>query len=86
MNASHWAAPVAPAPHNTDSLEGRGHTLGVVHCNACALGTQTKAPATRAVRNSLVRAVAIIGTMMLGAVILYGVTGWLWLVVHQGLR
>jgi type IV secretory pathway VirB2 component (pilin) len=34
----------------------------------------------------LVRAVAVIGTMMLGAVILYGVTGWLWLVVHQGLR
>jgi hypothetical protein len=31
-------------------------------------------------------AVAVIGTMMLGAVILYGVTGWLWLVVHQGLR
>jgi hypothetical protein len=28
----------------------------------------------------------VIGTIMLGAVILYAVTGWLWLVLHQGLR
>ncbi len=28
----------------------------------------------------------VIGTMMLGAVILYAVTEWLWRVVHQGLR
>ena len=28
----------------------------------------------------------VIGTMMLGAVILYAVTELLWLVVHQGLR
>ena len=28
----------------------------------------------------------VIGTMMLAAVILYAVTGWLWLVVHQGLH
>jgi len=26
----------------------------------------------------------IVGTSALGAVVLYGATGWLWLVVHQG--
>jgi hypothetical protein len=28
----------------------------------------------------------VIGAGALGAVILYAVTGWLWLVVHEGLR
>jgi hypothetical protein len=28
----------------------------------------------------------VIGTSALGAVVLYAVTGWLWLVVHQGLH
>jgi hypothetical protein len=28
----------------------------------------------------------VIGVTMLGAIILYAVTEWLWLVVHQGLR
>jgi hypothetical protein len=28
----------------------------------------------------------VIGFTMLGAVILYAVTEWLWLVVHQGLH
>jgi hypothetical protein len=37
----------------------------------------------RSLGQTLVRAM-VIGTMMLGAVILYAVTGWLWLVLHQG--
>jgi hypothetical protein len=28
----------------------------------------------------------VIGAAFLGAVVLYAVTGWLWLVVHQGLH
>jgi hypothetical protein len=35
--------------------DGRGHTLGVVRCNACALGTQIKGPATRAATEELTR-------------------------------
>jgi hypothetical protein len=45
-----------------------------------------KGPQRGPLWNSLLGAVAVIGTMMLGAVILYLVTRWLWLVVHQGLR
>jgi len=37
-------------------------------------------------RQTLPAVAAVIGAMMLGAVILYAVTEWLWLVVHQGLR
>jgi hypothetical protein len=29
---------------------------------------------------------AVVGTMAFGAVVLYAATGWLWLVVHQGLH
>jgi hypothetical protein len=28
----------------------------------------------------------VIGIMAVGGVVLYAVTGWLWLVVHQGLH
>jgi hypothetical protein len=29
---------------------------------------------------------ALVGAVFLGAVVLYAATGWLWLVVHQGLH
>jgi hypothetical protein len=28
----------------------------------------------------------VVGAMFLGAVVLYAATGWLWLVVHEGLH
>jgi multisubunit Na+/H+ antiporter MnhC subunit len=40
----------------------------------------------RPLRQTLFLATIVIGFTMLGAVILYAVTEWLWLVVHQGLH
>src|SRR4029077_10596217 len=40
----------------------------------------------RPLRQTLLLSTIVIGVTMLGAVILYAVTEWLWLVVHQGLR
>jgi hypothetical protein len=40
----------------------------------------------RPLRHILPAAALVIGATVLGAVILYGVTGWLWLVAHQGLH
>jgi hypothetical protein len=40
----------------------------------------------RPLRQTLLLSTVVIGVTMLGAVILYAVTEWLWLVVHQGLR
>jgi len=40
----------------------------------------------RSLGETLLLGTAVIGVMMLGAVIVYAVTGWLWLVVHQGLH
>ena len=40
----------------------------------------------RSLAQILVLGAAVISAMMLGAVILWAVTSWLWLVVHQGLH
>jgi hypothetical protein len=40
----------------------------------------------RPLGDTLILAAMVIGTGALGAVILYAVTGWLWLVAHQGLQ
>ena len=40
----------------------------------------------RQLGDTLILGTVVIGFTMLGAVILYAVTEWLWLVVHQGLR
>jgi hypothetical protein len=40
----------------------------------------------RSLGETLLLGTVVIGVMMLGAVIVYAVTGWLWLVVHQGLH
>jgi hypothetical protein len=40
----------------------------------------------RSFGDTLLLSAMVIGTGALGAVILYAVTGWLWLVVHEGLR
>jgi hypothetical protein len=37
-------------------------------------------------RNPLAWGAVIVGVGALGAVVLYGATGWLWLVVHEGLH
>jgi hypothetical protein len=43
-------------------------------------------PSPRPLRYSLGASVVVIGVMLLGAVILWVATEWLWLVVHEGLR
>jgi hypothetical protein len=43
-------------------------------------------PVPGPLRRSLLGSAVVIGVTALGAVILYAVTEWLWLVVHQGLR
>ena len=40
----------------------------------------------RPLHNTLVLGTILIGTAALGAVVLYAITGWLWLVIHQGLH
>ena len=40
----------------------------------------------RPLRQTLLLGIIVIGVTMLAAVILYAVTEWLWLVVHQGLH
>ena len=40
----------------------------------------------RSLGDTLILTAMVIGTGALGAVILYAVTGWLWLVAHQGLQ
>lgn len=40
----------------------------------------------RPLRQTIMLGMVVVGAAALGAVILYGVTTWLWLVVHQGLR
>jgi hypothetical protein len=40
----------------------------------------------RPLRDTLLLAAMVVAFTALGAVILYAVTEWLWLVVHQGLR
>ena len=39
----------------------------------------------RPLRQTLMLGLVVIGAAAVGAVILYAATGWLWLVVHQGL-
>jgi len=43
-------------------------------------------PPNRPLGQTLALSAVVIGTSALGAVVLYAVTGWLWLVVHQGLH
>jgi len=43
-------------------------------------------PPTRPLGQTLVLSAVVIGTMALGAVILWAATHWLWLVVHQRLH
>jgi multisubunit Na+/H+ antiporter MnhC subunit len=40
----------------------------------------------RPLAQSLVLGAVVIGIMAVGAVVLYAATGWLWLIVHQGLH
>jgi hypothetical protein len=44
------------------------------------------APVPGPLRRSLLGGIVVIAFTMLSAVILWAVTEWLWLVVHQGLR
>ena len=41
---------------------------------------------TRPLGQTLVLSAAVIGIAALGAVVLWAPTGWLWLVVHEGLH
>ena len=43
-------------------------------------------PPNRPLGQTLGFSAVVIGTSSRGAVVLYAVTGWLWLVVHQGLH
>ena len=43
-------------------------------------------PPNRPLGQTLLLSAVVIGTTALGAVVLYAATGWLWLVVHQGLH
>jgi multisubunit Na+/H+ antiporter MnhC subunit len=43
-------------------------------------------PPTRPLGQTLVLSAAVIGIAALGAVVLWAATGWLWLVVHEGLH
>ena len=43
-------------------------------------------PPTRPLGQTLVLSTAVIGIAALGAVVLWAATGWLWLVVHEGLH
>jgi hypothetical protein len=40
----------------------------------------------RPIAATLLLGAIVFGVMALGAIVLWGVTGWLWLVVHQGLH
>jgi hypothetical protein len=40
----------------------------------------------RPIAATLVLGAIVFGVMALGAIVLWGVTGWLWLVAHQGLH
>jgi multisubunit Na+/H+ antiporter MnhC subunit len=40
----------------------------------------------RPLGQTLLLGTVVIGTAALGAVVLWAATGWLWLVVHQGLH
>jgi hypothetical protein len=40
----------------------------------------------RSLLETLFLGAIIVGVGALGAVVLYGTTGWLWLVVHEGLH
>jgi len=40
----------------------------------------------RRLRETIFLGGVVIGVAALGAVVLYGVTSWLWLVIHQGLH
>jgi hypothetical protein len=47
-------------------------------------GSTTPVPGP--LRRTLLGTIIVIGAMAIGAVILWAVTEWLWLVVHEGLR
>ena len=40
----------------------------------------------RSIAATLLLGAMVFGVMALGAIVLWGATGWLWLVVHQGLH
>jgi len=40
----------------------------------------------RPIAATLLLGAIVFGVMALGAIVLWGVTGWLWLVAHQGLH
>jgi hypothetical protein len=46
---------------------------------------ESRTPTPGPLRRTLLGAVIVIGAMCVGLVILWVVTEWLWLVVHQGL-
>jgi hypothetical protein len=81
---------------NNDWLSRRGlNGRPVVNDTKASLRFMAGAPArprmftpqpNRPLRQTLLLGIVVIGVTMLGAVILYAVTEWLWLVVHQGLR
>jgi len=54
--------------------------------NARALGTPTVTPDAGALRHSLLGSVAVIAGTAFGIFIVWVVTHWLWLVVHEGLH
>jgi hypothetical protein len=43
-------------------------------------------PPNRPLGQTLLLSAVVMGTAALGAVVLFAVTSWLWLVVHQGLH
>jgi hypothetical protein len=43
-------------------------------------------PPNRPLGQTLLLSAVVMGTAALGAVVLFAITSWLWLVVHQGLH
>jgi hypothetical protein len=48
--------------------------------------SEPRTPTPGPLRRTLAGAVAVLAVMSLAAIILWAVTSWLWLVVHEGLH
>jgi multisubunit Na+/H+ antiporter MnhC subunit len=89
MHARGVAARVVVARHNAEFDRIRAHHKNDWdrRCGGAAANRKMFKPqANRPFRQSLLLSTIVIGFTTFGAVILYAVTEWLWLVVHQGLR
>jgi len=75
--------PVVPQRCDLRQFLGFFTICRIVHFSA---QIKMSLPPTRPLGQTLVLCAVVIGTMALGAVILWAATHWLWLVVHQGLH